>query len=155
WEQEAAEHIKKAHIVLLLISAQFHSFEEVYRREIAFALERHDRGDAHVIPIRLSDVDLEGTYLGELRMLPNNHEFISGSRDKPHVYAEIARAIRQIAVEMRDTLPKQTGHSHQRTPALVAAPSDLLSSLNEQPGFLSICWSSQMTWLAIGTTDGT
>jgi WD40 repeat protein len=154
WEQEAADHIKTAHLVLLLISAQFHSFEEMYRREIAFALERHDRGDARVIPIRLSDVDLEGTYLSELRMLPNNREFISGSRDKSHVYAEIARTIRQIAVEMRDALPKQTEHSHQKTPVLATAPSDLLSSLNEQPSFLSICWFPQMAWLATGTTDG-
>lgn len=155
WAQEVTDHINTAHLVLLLISAQFlRSSEKWYRREIAFALERHGRREAWVIPLFLSDVDLEGTYPSELRMLPNNHKFISGSRDRPHVYAEIARAIRQVAFEMRDTMSKQAEQFQNEPLPLATSPSDLSLSPDRQASFVSISWSPQTTWLAAGATDG-
>ncbi len=91
WEQAIATHINTAHIVLLLISAHFISSEKCYRREMACAMERHHKREACVIPILLSDVDLEDSYLSELRMLPNNDRPITRSRDKAQTYTEVAR----------------------------------------------------------------
>jgi WD40 repeat protein len=155
WKQEVADHINTAHLVLLLISAHFLSSEEWYHCEITSAMERHDRGEAYVIPILLSDVDLEGTYLSDLRMLPSNREFVAGPRDKSRVYTEIAKAIRQVALAMKNTGPTQAAPSHHKQPILANSPSDLLFSPAIQRGFLSISWSPQANWLAVGTTDGT
>jgi WD40 repeat protein len=94
-------------------------------------------------------------YLSELRMLPSNREFVAGPHDKPRVYAEIARAIRQVALAMKDTKPIQAAPSHHKQPTPANSPSDLLSSSTMQSGFLSISWSPQANWLAVGMTDGT
>ncbi len=155
WNQNIAAHIKTAHLVLLLISAHFLQSDELYQHEITFALERHRREEAWVIPIFLSDVVLEGTYLSELRMLPNNDEFISRSRDKAHAYADIVREILRVAREMGDTMSKQAEQFQHEPFPQATSPSDLPAPPNGQPGFFSISWSPQATWLAVGATDGT
>lgn len=152
WEQKVADHINTAHLVLLLISAHFLRSEELYHYEIAFALERHGRGEACVIPIFLSDVVLEGTYLNELRMLPNNDEFISRSRDKAHAFADIVREVQRVANEMGETLAKQAEQFQYELASL--GNSDISVSSQRQAGFLSVSWVPQTTWLAAGATDG-
>src|SRR5438270_10460752 len=43
--------LHSAHIILLLISAEFLASDACYQIEMQQALERHRRGEAHVIPI--------------------------------------------------------------------------------------------------------
>ncbi len=155
WKQEVADHINTAHLVLLLISAQFlRSSEKWYRSEIALALARQDRGEAWVIPLFLSDVVLDGTYPSELRMLPNNDQFIYSVRDKEHAYADIVREIQKVAREMRDAMPKQAEQFQDEPLLLAPSTSDLSPSPDRQAGFVSISWSPQSSWLAVGATDG-
>lgn len=123
-----ADHINTSHLILLLISAHFLQSEEFYTHDITSALERHKRGDAWVIPIFLKDVVLEGTYLSELRMLPNNNEFISRARDKDHAYAEVVREIRQRVGAMRDIWAIQAEQFQDEPPSMVTSLSDFSTS---------------------------
>src|SRR5688500_12533021 len=47
------EHIESAGIILLLVSPEFLASEYCYEIEMKCALERHDAGDARVIPVIL------------------------------------------------------------------------------------------------------
>ncbi len=111
-----------------------------------------------MIPIHLSHVELGGTYLSELRMLPSNHESITDSRDRARAYKEIAQEVRQVADAMlatKDARSMEVEQAHHQPLPLASSPSDRLSLPRRPSGFLSISWSPQANWLAVGTTDGT
>ena len=61
-------------IILLLISPNFMHSDYCYSIEMRRALERHERGEARVIPVILRPVDWKGTPIGELQALPTDGE---------------------------------------------------------------------------------
>src|SRR5437667_3791510 len=63
WKQEVALHLNSADIILLLLSPYFMVSELCYGVEMKKALERHERGQARVIPIILRPVNWKGTVL--------------------------------------------------------------------------------------------
>src|SRR5215470_9381349 len=50
WEQEISEHLNTAQIILLLVSPDFMDSDYCYSIEMKRAVERHQRGEACVIP---------------------------------------------------------------------------------------------------------
>ena len=59
WEGSIDAHLNTAHVILLLISADFLASDYCYDIELTRAMERHAVGDARVIPVILRDVDWE------------------------------------------------------------------------------------------------
>jgi hypothetical protein len=57
WGTEIDSNLAAADIVLLLVSSDFLHSEYCYDRETALALERHQRGEAIVIPVILQPCD--------------------------------------------------------------------------------------------------
>ena len=57
WEAEVLRQLNAADIILLLLSANFLGSDYCCEVEIQRALERHDRGEAQMVPIVLSPVD--------------------------------------------------------------------------------------------------
>jgi TIR domain len=57
WMREVNVHLDTAHIILLLVSADFLSSDYCYSIEMKRAIDRHSRGEARVIPIILRPVD--------------------------------------------------------------------------------------------------
>src|SRR5690349_5863095 len=57
WVGEIDEHLERASIILLLISADFLASDYCYDKEMTRALERHKQGEARVIPIILRPCD--------------------------------------------------------------------------------------------------
>jgi hypothetical protein len=57
WEREVHTYLDMADIILLLISPDFMASKFCYSVEMERAMERHERGEAHVIPIILRPVD--------------------------------------------------------------------------------------------------
>src|SRR5690349_18899783 len=61
WAQELDEHLATARVILLLISPDFLASDYCYGIELRRALERHEAGEAQVIPILLRPVADWGT----------------------------------------------------------------------------------------------
>ena len=57
WSQAIDEHLERASVILLLISADFLASDYCYGIEMQRALERHQANEARVIPILLRPVD--------------------------------------------------------------------------------------------------
>ena len=51
WEQEIDTHLNTASIILLLVSSDFLHSDYCYGHEMQRAIERHTKGEAHVIPM--------------------------------------------------------------------------------------------------------
>lgn len=70
WVQEIDQHLNAANIILLLISPDFMASDYCYSKEMKRAMERHERGEARVIPIILRHVYWQGEPLDKLQALP-------------------------------------------------------------------------------------
>src|SRR5262249_50739465 len=51
WKQQMLDHLDSAHIILLLISADFIASDFSYSVQLKRAIERHEAHQAHVIPV--------------------------------------------------------------------------------------------------------
>ena len=60
WAGAIDEHLNSAAVILLLVSADFVASDYCYDLEMTRALERHDAGDARVIPVILRTGGLGG-----------------------------------------------------------------------------------------------
>jgi len=96
WEMEIKRHLDKAQIILLLISADFLSSDYCYSTEMKHALQRHERGEACVIPVILRPADWKIPPLSQLQALPNNAEPVTGNwRTHDEAYLSIVQGVRK------------------------------------------------------------
>jgi hypothetical protein len=77
WEQEALWRLHRAHLIVLLISADFLAADYTHEIEFQKAIERHERGDAVVVPVILKPVDWKHGPLQKLRALPEGERAIT------------------------------------------------------------------------------
>jgi TIR domain len=72
WEKEIDTQLNTADIILLLVSPDFMASDYCYGIEMQRAIERHERGEAKVIPVILRPIGWQDTPLGKLQALPRN-----------------------------------------------------------------------------------
>jgi len=73
--------------------------------ELKRALERHDRGEARVIPVILRPVDWHGAEFGRLHALPRNGKAVTAWRDRDQAFADVARGIREVLQHEAEEVP--------------------------------------------------
>ncbi len=100
WQQAIREHLDQAQIILLLISSSFMASERCYCMEMMRALERHDTGEARIIPIILRPVDWQNTPFGKLQPLPLDGRPITRLSNKDKAFFEVSQGIRKAIEEV-------------------------------------------------------
>lgn len=103
WQKQIDEHLNAAHIILLLVSPDFIASNYCYDIEMTRALERHDAGQARVVPIILRSCDWEESPFGKLQALPSGGKPVTSWRDRDEVFAAVAQGIRAVAEEILPT----------------------------------------------------
>jgi hypothetical protein len=104
WTQEITRHLDSAQIILLLISPYFLTSNYCYRFEMKRALERHQAGNARVIPIILRPTDWRGEPFGKLQVLPRNGKPLSKWPNRDLAFFDIVTGIQQAVEELSSTL---------------------------------------------------
>ncbi|NUQ74429.1 MAG: metallophosphoesterase [Polyangiaceae bacterium] len=100
------EQVDKARIILLLISKDYVASDEYYEDELMRAVERHDRGEARVIPILLRKFSFSGEPFAKLQALPRNGKPIEnfpGGRDE--AMTDIAKEVSKLVAQIRGEKP--------------------------------------------------
>jgi len=100
WAGQIDEHLESADIVLLLVSADFIASDYCWDIELKRAMERHEAGQARVIPIILRTTDWSGAPFGKLQALPKDARPVMSWNDKDEAFDNIARSIRRVAEEL-------------------------------------------------------
>jgi TIR domain len=100
WAGAIDEHLNSAAIILLLVSPDFLASDYCYDLEMKRALERHDAGDVHVIPVILRPVDLEGAPFAKLQALPRDAKPVRSWANEDEAFNDVARGIRKVAEEL-------------------------------------------------------
>ncbi|KYC40225.1 TIR domain-containing protein [Scytonema hofmannii PCC 7110] len=99
WKSEIEKQLNSAQIILLLISADFLYSEFCWSVELERAMQRHEAGEARVIPIILREVDWHTAPFGKLQALPKNAQPVTGWSNRDQAFAEIARGITKVVKE--------------------------------------------------------
>jgi len=104
-EQQIANHIDSAQIILLLMSPSFIASDQLYVNEMMRALNRQRAGDAvRVIPIAVRHIalgDPDKTPFQKIQGLPRNGKPIDAWRSADEAWAAIAQEIREVCKDLR------------------------------------------------------
>src|SRR2546421_1318003 len=72
WNEEIERHLNSAKVILLLVSPDFMNSDYINDVEVKHAMERHESGEARVIPVILRPGDWEGTSFSKLQAVPTD-----------------------------------------------------------------------------------
>jgi integrase len=102
WEVEIDKHLKSADIILLLVSSDFMDSDYCYGIELRRAMQRHERGEAVVIPIILRPVYWQGAPFGKLQALPTDGKPVIDPswHYLDRAFYDIAEGIRTVAIDI-------------------------------------------------------
>jgi predicted ATPase len=108
WEERIEEHLNAAGLFLLLLSAKFMA-SKYCRAEMERAIERHNEGDAWVVPILLKPFEWADAPFWKLNFLPDDRKPVGIRSKRDKIWAEIVKRIRELIVDLPfNNLPDET-----------------------------------------------
>jgi hypothetical protein len=109
WASEINAHLDSANIILLLISPDFMASDYCYGVEVKRAMERHEQGDAYVIPVILRPVYWQGAPFGKLKALPKDGIPVTDPTwfNLDRAFFDVAEGIRKVIDELKTKSPDQ------------------------------------------------
>lgn len=100
WEKEIYIQLNEAHLILLLISANFMASDYCYGKEMEQALARHKAGMCRVIPILLRPTDWGGAPFSHLQMLPLGAKPVTSWPNRDEAFENVAKGIREVIKDL-------------------------------------------------------
>ncbi len=113
------EHINSDEIILLLISADFIASDYCYDIEMKRAMERHQAGQAIVIPVILRACDWHHAPFGKLNATPRDGKPITQWPDIDEAFLQVAKAVREAAERLGCSATDAAQHSRKRAASVV------------------------------------
>jgi len=101
WAGEINDALEAADIILCLVSAGFLASPYCQDKELSRALERHDAGEALVIPVILRPADWTSSALGQLQALPAQGKPVTKWSNRDEAFTSVAQGIRQAALQLQ------------------------------------------------------
>lgn len=98
WHEEVMKELQSADIVLLILSVDFFNSTYILDSELPMALDRHKRGDTHVIPILARDYSLgEHKEILSFQVVPDSTKSIAHwGHNRDNAFKIIKEAIRRV-----------------------------------------------------------
>lgn len=103
--QVISAELESSQIVLLLVSAHFLASDYCFEKEMTRAVEKHNDGNAVVIPVILHPCDWHSAPFGHLRETPTDGKAISMHANQHEALAIVARDVREVATRMAASVP--------------------------------------------------
>jgi hypothetical protein len=110
--QAIDQHIDTADVILLLVSPDFIASDYCYDREMKRAFERHERGDATIIPVILRPCDWHDLPFGKLLATPKDGRPITK-------WPNIDEAFQDVVTAIKGSLKK---HGRKANPSTTSDP---------------------------------
>ncbi|HEU5381515.1 MAG TPA: 4'-phosphopantetheinyl transferase superfamily protein [Ktedonobacteraceae bacterium] len=129
WEPETISQLNSAHIILLLISSDFMSSDYCSDKIMKHALERHERGEARVIPVLLRPVHWPHGPLSRLCTLPASGKAVTTWLHKDQAFVNIAEGIVKVIEEIAPHLIQEL---HRNIANIYKGKVSLQSSLENK-----------------------
>lgn len=111
------EHINADDIILLLVSPDFIASEYCYSVEMTRALQRHEAGEAIVIPVILRACEWQHAPFGKLLATPRDGKPVMQWPDRDEAFLQVAKAVRDAAGRLTE------GQKATQKAAVAAGPT--------------------------------
>lgn len=102
---EISAQVEQVEVILLLVSPDFLASSYCYDREMLRAMERHEAGDAKVIPVILRPCDWHHAPFGKLMATPRDGKPVTQWPDRDAAFLEVTGAIRAAIEKMGGAAP--------------------------------------------------
>lgn len=119
------EHINSDEIILLLVSPDFIASDYCYNIEMKRAMERHQTGEAIVIPVILRACDWHYAPFGKLLGTPQDGKPVTLWPDRDEAFLQVAKEVRNAAGKL---VSSHTSVSPQTDRIELAASRQTMSS---------------------------
>lgn len=129
-------HVNNDDIILLLVSPDFIASDYCYEREMMRALERHESGEATVIPVILRACDWHHAPFGKLMATPKDGKPVKKWADADEAFLEVAQAVRAAAQHhgAKQTVPGPSSRTSSEEFPATPRPTGSDSSTRPVPG---------------------
>ncbi|MBT2337145.1 toll/interleukin-1 receptor domain-containing protein [Variovorax paradoxus] len=127
--------LETADIILLLISSDFISSPYCFSKEMMRAMERHEAGEARVIPVILRHCEWHSAPFGKLMAAPRDGKPVVSWPDRDEALADVAKQVRRAVEAVAAPAASQQPPRAPRTAssASASAPTDASSSSSALP----------------------
>lgn len=106
WQQQIDTELDDAQLIFLLVTKNFLNSEYCYHREMTTALQRHESGEARVIPILVVPCDWQSAPFARLQCVPADDKPVVEWGVPDRAWATVVSAIRKIALEWQGQPPR-------------------------------------------------
>jgi len=110
FDKEISKNLEDADVVLLLVSPYFLASDYCYNVEMSRALQKHEQGQARVIPVILHPCDWHSSPFGNLLAMPKDGKPISKYPNQHDAFLEIVNAIK---LAVKDVSPRVSAKTHE------------------------------------------
>jgi len=93
-------NLDASQVILLLVSSDFIASDYCYEREMARAMERHEKGEARVIPVIIRPCDWHDLRFGNLLAAPRDGKAITTWANIDEAFLDVERAIKAAVTEL-------------------------------------------------------
>jgi hypothetical protein len=109
WDYQINDNLKTADIILLLVSSDFLYSKYCWDVEVKRAIERHNTGEACVIPVILRSVDWVGAPFARMQALPKNAEPVVSRywHTQDDAFTDVAKGIRAAVEALKQKREKR------------------------------------------------
>jgi nucleoside phosphorylase len=108
WQRFINAYLNNCQLIMLLISPYFIDSDYCYCQEMQRAVERHDAGEARVIPIILRPTDWRGTPFSKLQALPTDGKPVTKWRDRDEAFYDVTQSVRKAIEELSTIVNSST-----------------------------------------------
>ena len=102
WDKVIDKNLESSQVILLLVSPDFVASDYCYDRELKRALDKHEQGQARVIPVILRPTDWAGTPFSKLQALPENARPVTTWPNRDLAWLDVVKGVRKAIEEVRE-----------------------------------------------------
>lgn len=99
WDDTIRHQLATADVVLLLVSADFMATDYIWK-EITIAMERHERGEALIVPIIVRPCIWQDTAFARFNALPEKGQPITQWANEDEAWMKVAQQIKRLSDKM-------------------------------------------------------
>jgi len=112
--------LNNADVILLLVSSYFLASEYCYEKEMQRAMERHETGDAVVIPVILHPCDWQSAIFGKLMAAPTDGKPVSKHTNLHDAFLNITNSIKAAISQLNKpaTISNQSNRGVSDNPSI-------------------------------------
>lgn len=105
WAGAIDDQLNAAHIIVLLVSPDFLASDYCNDVEMTRALERHQRGEALVVPVIIKPCDWQTSRFANFQALPQDAKPVVDWKTADHGFVDAVKGLRRLIVELCGPAP--------------------------------------------------